>query len=128
MPNARANVEQLVAAARGMATAAAPHAATFIAAGLPADFIAQLERVSDAMLTARRERAQSIGRASGATTSLRTKLAAARHIVHALDALVCTSVKDNPTLLANWNQVKRVQKVRSRPASVTTPAEVVAVS
>lgn len=126
MPKARANVEQLVAAARGMATAAAPHAQTFIAAGLPVDFIVQLNAVSAAMLGSRREREQSIGRVSGATSSLRTKLVSARQVVHALDALVRVALKDDSTLLATWNQVKRVQKTRGRAVAITASASHIA--
>ena len=114
MPKTRINAEQLAAAARGMAIAAAPYAATFIAAGVPADFATQLNSISDAMLGFRITRAQSIGRVSGATERLRDRLTEARRVVHAIDALVKTTLKDDPTLLASWNQVKRVRKTRGR--------------
>ena len=125
MPTSRTNVEQLVAAARGMATAATPHAATFIAAGLPADFIGQLQRVSDAMLDSVRERRQSLGRAAGATTRIGTGISEARHVVQALDALVRVALKDEPNLLANWEQVKRVRRTRGRAAIAATSTSAV---
>ena len=121
MPKTRVNAEQLAAAARGMATAAAPYASTFIAAGVPADFATQLNSVSETMLGFRKTRAQSIGKVSGATKQFKSGLTGARRVVHAIDALVKSALKDDPTLLATWNQVKRVRKTRGRNTPSPTP-------
>ncbi|MDB4913088.1 MAG: hypothetical protein JWM95_732 [Gemmatimonadetes bacterium] len=122
MPKARTSAEQLAAAARGMAEAASPYTATFIAAGVPADFAAQLNSVVDTMLGHRTERAQSIGKVTGATKSLKGRLAEARRVVHAIDALMKTALKDDSTLLASWNQVKRVHRTRGTTATTAGPA------
>lgn len=98
MPKTRINAEQLAAVARGMATAAAPYASTFIAAGVPADFATQLNSVSDTMLGFRTNRAQSIGRVTGATKQFKSGLTDARRVVHAIDALVKSALKEDPTL------------------------------
>jgi hypothetical protein len=121
MPNGQANIERLVAAANGMAKAAAPHAQTFIDAGLPEDFIKQLQDVARAVLDAQREYAQSVGRASAATSSLHSKLVDARRVVHALDALVSKALKDDRNLLDNWKQVKHVLRGRTAPETIAAP-------
>lgn len=122
MPRGRPTVERLAAAAYGMAKAAMAHAPVFIAAGLPADFVAQLEAAADALVLSLNERSQSQGKRSGATKGLATRLAAGRRIVNVLDAFVQSALKNDPTLLANWNKVQRVQRVAVRPASPTVSA------
>jgi len=123
MPKGKPTVERLVALAEGMAKAAAPFTDTFVSAGLPTDFVAQLNAASDALVGAVNERTQSRGRRGGATTGLKDKLSRARKIVHVLDAFVKTAAIDDPALLANWNAIKRVRKTPTRPATpATTPA------
>ena len=126
MPKARTNVEQLLAAANGMAKAAAKHSPVFIDAGLPTDFLTTLQSSAQTLLESHQARKASIGLAAGATQSLGLKLAQGRRVVQALDKLVRKELKDNPTLLASWNQVKRVQKVRRIGAPL--PAVVTAAS
>ena len=118
MPKGRPTAERLAAAAYGMATAAALNAPTFVAAGLPDDFVIQVNAAADAMLDALSERSQSRGRRSGATKGLKNQLSAGRRIVHVLDAFVKSALKDDAALLENWNRVKRVQRSAGRPASL----------
>jgi hypothetical protein len=123
MPKGKPTAQRLAAAAYGMAKAAEPFAAQFVAAGLPADFIAQLTAATDAMIASGEERLQSRGRRSGATVDLSAKLTAGRKIVHVLDAFVKSALRDEPGLLANWNVVRRVRRVSTRAADGTpTPA------
>jgi hypothetical protein len=123
MPKGQPPIQQLAAAARGMATEAERHADLFVAAGLEKDFIAQLTTATDALLTSVEERLQSRGRKSGATKGLTDRLAAGRRIVGVLDSFVKKELrKDDPALLANWNVVKRVRKTTVRPAPVVVPA------
>jgi hypothetical protein len=110
MPRGRPTIERLSAAAFGMAKAATPFAGVFIAAGLPADFVARLDAAADALVVFLSDRAQSRGKRSGATKGLKSQLASGRKIVRILDAFVKSALKDDPALLANWNAVKRVRK------------------
>jgi hypothetical protein len=119
MPRGRPTVERLSAAANGMAKAAEPFAAVFIAAGLAADFIAQLTAAADALVASMSHRTQSQGSRRGATTGLQATLIAGRKIVHVLDAMVTSALQGNPALLSNWNSVKRVRITPTRP---NTPA------
>ena len=120
MPRGRPTAEKLSAAAYGMAKAASPFAGVFIAAGLPADFVARLEAAAGALVDSLSDRAQSRGKRSGATKGLKSQLAGGRKIVHILDAFVKSALKDDPALLANWNTVKRVREFTGRTAVTTT--------
>jgi hypothetical protein len=129
MPKGEPGVEKLAAHARGMGEAASQHAAVFVAAGLPVDFVAQLNATVDAMLGAVQSRTQSKGALTGATSGLKITLAQARKVVGVLDVFVKRALKDNPSLLANWNTVQRVQLTgTARTASETeepaSPADV----
>lgn len=115
MPKGRPTPERLVAHAEGMAQAAAPFAETFIAAGLPSDFIARLSAASGELRAVVTDRTQNRGKQSGATTGLKLQLSSARKLVHVLDAFVQTALEDNESLLANWNVVKRVRRIASQP-------------
>jgi hypothetical protein len=123
MPRGRPSPQKLRAAASGMAQTAHAHAEVFVAAGLPADFIDQLNAAADAMIASLGERSQSRGRRTGATSGLKEKLSAGRKIVKVLDAFVTSALKDDLSLLANWKVVKRVQRVTGRvaPTAPTTP-------
>ncbi len=120
LPKGQPTSARLAAAAKGMAAAATPHADVFIAVGLPADFVAQLNSAADALLTSLSDRAVSRGRVKGATTGLKAQLAAGRRVVHILDAFVKSVAKDDAVLLANWKLVKRVPRTPGRVAGSTT--------
>ena len=122
MPRGRPTAPKLAAAANGMAQAAAPYASVFISAGLPTDFIAQLTGAADDLVIALDERTQSRGKRTGATKGLKDSLSDGRKVVHILDAFVTRALKNNAALLANWNSVKRVQRVGARAASAAVPA------
>jgi hypothetical protein len=121
MPRGDPSVARLSAIVAGMAKAAAPFTDVFVGAGLPADFIAQLTAASDAVVKSVRDRLQTKGVRRGATNGLKTMLSDGRKIVHVLDAFVKTALKDDPTRLANWNVVKRVQRV-GRSGATPTPS------
>jgi hypothetical protein len=111
MPRGRPSAERLKALAYGMATAATPWADTFVNAGLPEDFIAQLTAAADAMLGTVGDRRQSRATRAAATKGLKTLLSKGRKVVHVLDAMVKRALaKDAPRLTA-WNTAKRVQLV-----------------
>lgn len=122
MPIGKPTIERLAALAQGMAKAAEPYAAVFIAAGMPADFIAQLTAAVDPMVAAMSDRTQTRGSRRGATSGLQDTLSSGRKIVHVLDAFMKSALKDNPSLLANWDVVKRVRVIPSRPTPAAAPA------
>jgi hypothetical protein len=121
IPRGKPTPQRLAAAAHGMAKAARPFTAQFIAAGLPADFIEQLNSATEAMIASGHDRQQNRGVRSGATVGLGAKLTAGRKIVHVLDAFVTTALQDDAPLLASWNAVKRVRRASSGSAPTPTP-------
>jgi hypothetical protein len=70
------------------------------------------------------ERTSNRGRRSGATVGLKERLSAGRKIVHVLDAFVKSALKDDPSLLRNWNLVKRVPRPTGRAASAAASPSV----
>lgn len=115
MPMGRPTVEKLAAHAHGMAQAAAPFAAVFTSAGLPATFLTDLTEAADAIVTTIKTRSTVQSSRGGATQALKDRLSAGRRIVHVLDSFVQTEFANDPNLLGAWKQVKRVRKVPSRP-------------
>ena len=118
MPRGRPTIPKLVAAAEGMGKAAAPYVSVFTEHGLPADFIQQLESSASLLLDSASTHKNIQGRRRTATEGLAARLSAGRRIVHVLDAYVQTALKDDPSLLAGWNSVKRVQRTGMRAAPV----------
>jgi len=116
LPRGKPTAHILAAMAYGMAEAAVPHAETFTAAGLPADFIAQLRSAADAMLEAITAREQQRARRRGATEGLRTKLASARRVVRVLDAFVQAACEGDDALLAGWESAMHVRRTARRAA------------
>lgn len=119
MPKSRETRERLVAKARGMAAEARKFEAAFIEAGLPADFIAQLEAAANALGAFLGEREQYEADRGSATDMLAERLAEARKVVDILDSFVTTRAKDDPSIRSAWKIVKRLPRI----ASVSKPQE-----
>jgi hypothetical protein len=124
MPAGRPTAELLAAHAYGMAEAAEPHAAVFIGAGLSDAFISELRRAAEALIGSLKDRVQCRAGRGAATKGLRTKLSAARRLVHVLDSLAQDALADDPALLAGWDSVKRVRRIASRRSVATFAAAV----
>ena len=129
LPRGVPGVEKLTAYADGMAKAAVPYTGIFVGAGLAPDFITQLQRASAALINMRTKRTTISARRTGATKSLKSNLTAGRKVVHVLDAFIQTALLDKPTLLTNWNAVKRVQltgtlgRTAAAPEVPSTPTQ-----
>ncbi len=118
MPQGVPGVEKVTALADGMAKAAAPYVDIFVNAGLPADFITQLQHAAALLINIRTKRTTTTASRVGATKSLKASLTTGRKVVHVLDAFMQTALKDDLTLRSNWNAVKRVHRIGARTASV----------
>ena len=117
-PRGKPTARQLESAAHAMAKAATPYAETFIAAGMPEDFVERLRRASDAMMAELGERAQERARHRIATEALRVGIASARRMVNVLDAFVRAECGHDEVLLAGWTSVKHVRRTAHRAATV----------
>jgi hypothetical protein len=96
----------LVAAGYGMAKAASVHQETFLAAGLPQDFIEQLVKAADALKQAITEKGNTIGLRAKATEGLAKEARNARTSLRLLDTLIRAVVRDS-TILAQWRTIRR---------------------
>lgn len=114
MPRGSTPVELLVAAARGVARVARPHAAVFIAAGLAEDFVARLEEAIDELLEALLTRASWRGRVRGATAGINSQLAAGRRMIAILDSFVRRASRDQRELRAAWQAASTIAAVPGR--------------
>jgi hypothetical protein len=123
MPRGTLPVEKLAGLAHGIATAAAPHAALFISAGLPDDFIDELTRAADALVGSAVERTQHLARVHSATAGIRRLLVAARTVVGVLDSFVHRAATDDMGLLAGWDSVRHVTRRARRLAGRTLDAQ-----
>jgi hypothetical protein len=122
MPRGTPPVPKLAAAAHGIAAAAAPHAALFISAGLPDDFIDQLTAAADALVDSVMERARHRGSVRGATTGIRKSLVVGRMLVAVLDSFVRRAAANDQALLASWDSARQVHRLGGRPARRTLQA------
>ena len=124
MPNDRPSAERLASLAYGMATAAEPHADTFIRAGCKPDFIQGLSAAADDMVQSLRARINSRGIVREATSALDTKLARARKVVKVIDGFIRSALANDPDALERWKLVKRVPKPHTGSGTPTaaTPA------
>jgi hypothetical protein len=119
MPKGEPSIERLRSAAMGMAKAAAPYADVLVTGGLSPNFIDQLVAAADATVVSVGTRKQNRVGGVAATEGLKKTLSKARTRVHALDALVKSALKDDPSMLAAWRTAKRVEKYVSSQTSVT---------
>jgi len=118
IPRGKPTAQQLAAAAHAMAEAAAPHADTFIAAGMPEDFIDQMERASEAMMAELEARAQERARHRIATEALRAGINSARRIVMVLDAFVRSACELEVEMIAGWESATHVRRSVHRPQAL----------
>ena len=124
LPDIQIKTERLLTAAREMSAAAAPHTATFVDAGLPADFIAQLDAATAALAKAFDDRRLARSARVGATSDIAATLRQGRHAVRVIDAIMSRTLKGDAKALGTWKNVIRVGGASSNTDAVTpaTPA------
>jgi len=124
VPRGKPTARELETAAHAMAEAVTPYAETFIAAGMPEDFVEQLRCASDAMMAELEARAQERARHRIATEALRAGIASARRMVKVLDAFVRSECGNDEVLLAGWTSASHVRRTarRAATAQVALPA------
>lgn len=112
-----------VDAANAIANAAAPYAATFVAAGLRPDFLDGLRALAQEIQSSLGGRTDHTAKRRGSTIALGSGAASGRRALHLLDAAIHQSVTDEQ-LLAEWNAVRRIPK-KPGPARTPTTSETV---
>jgi hypothetical protein len=114
MPRPSVPVVLLATNVLGMARVAAPHAAIFVEAGLPDDFLDRLKEAVDDLVEANLTRASWRGRVRGATVAITTRLADGRRTVAMLDSFVRLATRDHQQLRAAWLTVHTIAAVPGR--------------
>lgn len=104
--------EALVAAANAMANTAEAHKATFVAAGLPDDFVAQLRKAANEILQIIDQRAQDMARKSAAAASVQGEVVRGKGFMGLLDSLVTLRFEGDPSAAAEWRSLMRQGRLR----------------
>ena len=91
-----------------MGAAATPYASTFVAGGLPSDFLTQLNAAAAALDASLTTHGVTKTTRSGAATGLSSASARGRQAVNVLDSLVEPQLAGDATLLAQWRTAKRI--------------------
>jgi hypothetical protein len=129
---ARLGPSRLVAAARAMATAAAPHLEALVSNGFPPDTITELVAAAEAVSSTMAERASTHVRRVGATKGIEEQLRRAREAVAVFRAVVGKQAAGDLVMLAGWRSAHRVaaksgatRVAAAAPAAATTTAAAV---
>ena len=98
---------------------------TFVASGLPADFLDQLNTAITAVAQTGDTRATTRGDQQKATQTLETTLKQGQQLVRGLNGIMQLAFAKNPDVLAAWNSARHIRLVTPVgpvPASTTTSA------
>jgi len=123
MPRLNVNDRALIQKARAMASAATSHEPAF-SQGLAGDtFATDLEAAADVLMSALTERAAAVASRRKATAGLVTDTRTARHRLHVIDRLVTAVIKNDQSLLAEWNAAKQIAKKAGPPRVMVAPGD-----
>ena len=122
MPLGKPSTETLAKAAVGMADAAEPHAAVFVAAGLAQDFVAQLRQAAKDVLVPLDMRTDNRSARRSATRGVKETVRAAKRTVRVLDTFVRRTLRGNVVILERWAAVKRPNPKISKAVPSLLPA------
>ena len=111
----KSDAEGTIAAALGMADAAEPQKAAFVAGGFSADFAEQLRQAARELKTTIDERARDVGRRNASTVGVKEEISRGRAVIALLDSMIAPVLESTPTLLAEWRTLKRF----ARPVATT---------
>jgi hypothetical protein len=111
LPRFGMNAVKLVAEASAMRTAAAQHEARFVEAGLPPDFLQELDAAVEAIGQSMSGKARSLGQQVGGRAGIEKEIKRGRQVLAGLDAIVRRTFRDKPDVLEKWQIAKRVHGV-----------------
>jgi hypothetical protein len=107
LPPRRADNEQLIDAATGMAETAEAHVAAFVQQGLSPEFVQQLRAATAEVAAAVGTRVQARQRRTRADETVSALIGHSNARVDMLDAIVSSRLESKPELLAAWKAAKR---------------------
>jgi hypothetical protein len=109
LPRFGMNPVKLVAEASAMRTAAAPHEPRFVEAGLPLDFLQELDSAIEAISQSMSATARNLGQQVGGRAGIEKDIKRGRQVLAGLDAIVKRAFRDKPDVLEKWRSAKRVR-------------------
>ena len=128
VPKGAPTPEKLVAAARAMKAQATPHAQTFIDAGMPADFLAELDAAATALAMYAAGRKTSVGAGKSATQGIKDVISRGTRVITAIDGLVRKALDPHDPgdqiIRTEWKSVKKVRRTATRSAVPAEPVPI----
>lgn len=118
LPRYGVDYEQVVLAARGVASVAEAHQERLRAAGLPAQFLESLEAAASELVALIGERAEEFQRRVAATKGVESSADRGLAMVRLLDSLVRPLIRDDAVRLVEWERV--IRRTRSSGGATTT--------
>jgi len=107
-PKGNVKPQELITAATAMAEKAVIYKDVLVESGLPADFIEQLTAATAALKASINGRGLARAARVAATEGVGNEEALGRRTVQIIDALVTRQLRNDPSKLAEWKQLKRV--------------------
>ncbi|HXT16339.1 MAG TPA: hypothetical protein VN706_11955 [Gemmatimonadaceae bacterium] len=110
VPRGKVSAQQLLKAAAGMSEAGTTHSATLIAAGVPANFVAELDAAAAALAASLAERNGHQNRRTVGTAGLKNAEQGAMKAIRLIDTQVRPLIDraKDASLLAGWNAAKKI--------------------
>lgn len=118
MPRSGVGVTKLLHACDGMIEAARRFEATFVANGLPADFLTRITAARNELENGLGDRATLVGTHVGARTGLEVQMRRGRRALDRLDAVVRAEFDGDQVTLARWRVAKRVHLLPTASTAV----------
>jgi hypothetical protein len=126
-PRRTRKTEVLLAAAEAMATAGEKYMDKLVGSGLTADFPGQLRSAAAALKDTIDARKTSVVNRRGASKGLDEALGRGRKTVDRLTVLVKRELRNDPTAIGEWMQLRRIPKTAVRQATgASAPASAAA--
>jgi hypothetical protein len=122
MPSKNATSRTLITWAAAMKAAAGEYTGAFVGAGLPADFLDQLQAAADALTNSLTNRTSNGAAQRGATVGLAAEATRGRQAVKVLDSLVEPLIQGNLALLAQWTAARRFGGRAGSPTNTSIDA------
>jgi hypothetical protein len=131
-PRRTRRTETLLASAEAMAVAGQQYSEELVGSGLSADFPSQLRNKAAALQDAIDARRTTAVNRRGASKGFVEAIARGRKAVDRLTVVVKRELRDDPTTVSEWMQLRKLRKVAVRPAAtpgtpsapvVTTPGQ-----
>ena len=112
---------KLVSEANAIRALAAKYEARFVEAGMPSDFLQQLDGAIGALNECISVKARSLGRQIGGRAGLAKEIGRGRQVVAGLDAIIQRAFRENPEVLEEWRIAKRVKGLPGSGSAVSDP-------